>query len=69
MTQTILLLFLLCAGLFLLFGGLSWGHFGGQNYNMVPVDHQTYSSGFQSSSSPLPEGEGWRKIRANHNNL
>ncbi len=49
MVKTILLLFLLCAGLFLLFGGLSWGHFGGQSYNMMSAEHKTYSSGLQST--------------------
>lgn len=44
MARTILLLILLCTGIFLLLGGASWGHFGGHGHSYMSGDHQRYSS-------------------------
>jgi len=41
MAKTILLLIVLCAGLFSLLGGATWGHFGG--HSSMSGDHQNYS--------------------------
>jgi hypothetical protein len=43
MAKTILLLILLCAGIFLLLGGATWGNFGGRGHNYMSGDHQNYS--------------------------
>ena len=47
MARTILLLILLCAGIFLLLGGASWGHFGGHGYSYMSGEHQSYSNSLQ----------------------
>ncbi len=43
MAKTILLLILLCAGIFLLLGGATWGNFGSRGHNYMSGDHQNYS--------------------------